>query len=99
MSSTFLFFLLLIGQLLIYNRSPAKPITIPEKNLEVQIIFPDKGKRLQPSPCLNINVLIINHTDTVASFFEDWNLWGDFNIYLQIRTNDTIYILYKKNRD
>lgn len=49
--------------------------------------------------CLNVNVLIINHTDTVASFFEDWNSWGYFNLSFQVTTIDTTYDVYKKSRD
>ena len=44
-----------------------------EKNIEFQIVFPAGQKQSQLNSCLNLNVLIINHTDTVTSFFEDWN--------------------------
>jgi len=89
---------LLIMQLPERASVPSKKMAA-EKNLELQIFFPENQKRIQLNSCLNVNVLIINHTDTVTSFFEDWNSWGYFNISFQIRSGDTTYTVYKKDRD
>jgi len=46
----------------------------------------------------NIKTVIINRTDTIVRFYEDWNLWGYFNIIFEITTPDSVYIIYKKVR-
>lgn len=56
-------------------------------------------KNVKDKSCLDARILIINYTDTVASFFEDWNLWGWFNINFKIKTIDTTYTVYKRTRD
>jgi hypothetical protein len=68
------------------------------KNLEIELSFPNSQTQGQRNPCLKVNVLIINHTDTVASFFEDWNSWGYFNINFQIKSGDSTYTIYKRVR-
>jgi hypothetical protein len=70
-----------------------------EKNIEIQLVIPDKSKQIASAPCLDIQLLIINHTDTVASFFEDWNSWGYFNIYFEVKVDDSIYRINKRQRD
>lgn len=88
-----------IGSLLDIDKLRERPLIESEKNIEVQIIFPDRQTKPEPNTCLNVKVLIINHTDTIASFFEDWNSWGYFNLSFQVATIDTTFILYKKSRN
>lgn len=71
----------------------------PEKRIEIKLIIPDKTKQIKSTPCLNLKVLFINHTDTAASFFEDWNSWGYFNIGFEIKSGNTTYLLTKKDRE
>ena len=70
-------FIAFISPFLFLGAEQNKQKRAAEKEIEIQILFPKKSV---PNHCLIINVLSINHTDSVASFFEDWNSWGYFNI-------------------
>jgi hypothetical protein len=91
-----LLLILLLRPLLVFdaNHPPA-----PEKRIVIKLIIPEKAKQVESTPCLNLKVLFINHTDTAVSFFEDWNSWGYFNIGFEIKSGDTTYLLTKKDRD
>ena len=91
--------MILIGQLLMVAKPSSNRTKPSEKNIEIQIVFPDKQMQSESSSCLNLRVLIINHTDTVASFFEDWNSWGYFNLSFQVTTTNLTYTLHKRDRD
>jgi hypothetical protein len=88
------FFLLFLNQPFDADTSAKKK---PAGDLEFKIVYVRPNSR--NSSCLNTKILIKNNTDTAASFFEDWNMWGWFNIRLEIKTADTTYILEKKDRD
>jgi len=92
-------YMVLIGCLITGGNLQDKPIAKVEKNIDIQIVFPDQESTLSTSPCYEVRVLIINHTDTVASFFEDWNSWGYFNISFQVTALNTTYVVSKKARD
>lgn len=91
-----LLLILLLQPLLVFD---SKPLSVPEKRIEVKLIIPDKAKQIASTPCLNLKVLFINHTDTAVSFFEDWNGYGYFNTCLEIKSGDTAYLITKKDRD
>ena len=68
------------------------------KNLDIQIVLPDKSTQENSSPCLQIKVLIINNTDTINSFFEDWNAWGYNSLRFDVKAGDSVYHLYRKEK-
>ncbi|MEQ1676796.1 MAG: hypothetical protein ABL876_08850 [Chitinophagaceae bacterium] len=35
----------------------------------------------------------------MASFFDDWNSWGYYNIHFEVKTSDSTYFIYKKKKD
>ncbi len=88
--------ILLLRPLIVFD---AETFSSTTKNIEIQLVIPDEAKQIESTHCLNLKVLIINHTDTIASFFEDWNSWGYFNISLEVKSKDSIYRLYKNDRD
>lgn len=90
-----LLLLLLLKPSLVFNSTA---LTVPEKRIEIKLIIPDKTRQVESTPCLNMKVLLINHTDTAVSFFEDWNSWGYFNLYFEINAKDTTYLITKKDR-
>ena len=90
------FFLIQISQIFDSN------LTSPMKsrhagNIELQIA--SVKRNVKNNSCFDASVLIINNTDTVASFFEDWNMWGWFNIRFKIKTRDSVFFIYKEDRD
>jgi hypothetical protein len=89
-----LFIILLIGQLIGALETSSKPARFTEKIVELQILFPN-GKMETTSGCLKVQVLFINHTDTVTSFFEDWNSFGYFNIHFELKTANKSFFLEK----
>jgi hypothetical protein len=79
-----------------FAKLPAKDVSDLEKCIEIKILFPD---HCQPISCLPVNVLIINHTDSLASFFDDEYLWGYYNLSFKLAGVDANYIIHKKDRD
>lgn len=86
-----LWFLLSDGKVLSKNNSLSK-----EKNLDIQIILPNREIQERNDPCFAVKILFINNTDTINSFFEDWNLWGWDNLYFEVKQRDSIFHIYKK---
>ena len=43
----------------------------------------------------DIRVVIRNETDTLASFYEDWNSWGFDAISFELTKNDTVITLHR----
>ncbi|MEO6611225.1 MAG: hypothetical protein ABIT05_03800 [Chitinophagaceae bacterium] len=86
-----------------YNRFYPKNITgsFPKQvtmNLRVTerfLRYADKPAE----PYLGINIEIINTSDSIASFYEDWNLWGHFNVSFKVYTQDSVYLIYRKMKD
>lgn len=74
-------------------------MAISKNRIEIKLDIPQRAKQVESNPCLNINVLFINHTDTAVSFFEDWNSWGYYNLSFEIRSGNTSFLITKKERD
>lgn len=93
--------MLLIPIIFLFLNQPCSNYDTSKKNnighLEFKISYINSDPK--NNSCLNTKISIVNNTDTAASFFEDWNLWGWYNIYFRIKTDDAVYILYKKGRD
>ena len=88
--------------LFISGRIPAdseKKKPAASKNIELHLRFPSgmngntEGTGLTT---LQAKVIIKNNTDTVASFYEDWNAWGYFNLSFQVRSRSGIDTLTKR---
>jgi hypothetical protein len=62
--------------------SPMKGLPGPENISREQRFDPD------------LKLVILNNTDTVATFYKPWNLWGGDAIRLELTINDTIFNLY-----
>ncbi|MCU7552847.1 hypothetical protein OCK74_27255 [Chitinophagaceae bacterium LB-8] len=45
----------------------------------------------------DVKIVIINNTDTLASFYESWNAWGNDAVMLELQMNDTVYKLHRVN--
>ncbi len=69
--------------------------------VEMSLFFPHLFEK--HGGCLDssfyVKVLIVNKTDTAVSLFEEWNMWGYFNMSFKISTTDSSYFLYKKGRE
>jgi hypothetical protein len=67
------------------NRLPQRKqaFSNDDKRIELMLSFPYRGgKQVGEDQDFSFyaKVVIKNNTDTVASFYEDWNMWGYFNI-------------------
>jgi hypothetical protein len=82
-----------------WNSRPALQVNKPGKNIDIEILITKDEKGERSKPCLSGQVLLINHTDTAASFFEDWNSWGYYNLRFKVTTGDSSYFIFKKDRD
>lgn len=92
-----IFVLLLLTPHTFRNYKISPETRVSEKNIEIQIASIQRN--LKNKACLDTKVLILNNTDTIASFFDDWNSWGWYNINFKIKSIDTTYYLNKKDRD
>jgi hypothetical protein len=74
---------------------------LSSKKIEVKLSFPYRGQTFIACHDLSLfaRVVIVNHTDTVASFYEDWNMWGYFNIAFEIRTDKGVDTILKRGRN
>lgn len=73
-----------------------------EKRVELLLSFPYSGGKpvdKEQDFSFYAKVVIKNNTDAIASFYEDWNMWGYFNIAFQVRSTRGIDTLYKKMRN
>jgi hypothetical protein len=77
--------------------------SLPEsKSVEVELSIPHEEQGLSLfTNCMdnNVNVIFKNKTDSVVRIYQDWNLWGWFNVTFEIETPDSIYKTYRKDRD
>jgi hypothetical protein len=46
------------------------------------------------SPDPDIKLVILNNTDTAATFYQTWNIWGDDAIRLELTIKDSVFILH-----
>lgn len=97
---------MLAGQLFFTNSNQLlhqkKGFLKDDKRVELSLSFPYRdGKQVDKDQDFSFyaKVVIKNNTDTVASFYEDWNMWGYFNITFQIHSTKGIDTLHKKMRD
>jgi hypothetical protein len=42
----------------------------------------------------DIKLVILNNTDTTATFYQTWNSWGDNAIQLELTTKDSVFTLH-----
>jgi len=69
-----------------------------KKNILLTIEFPRSSydnivSADDKDSAFDIRLIIKNNTDTLASFYEDWNLWGFYNISFELRSRDTTLLL------
>ncbi len=67
-----------------------------QSNLQLKISIPNVLKRpLTSSDSIyQVDITLINRTDGIASFYEDWNMWGYYNMRFVLYSNlktDTIH--------
>jgi hypothetical protein len=63
----------------------------PEKKITLTMELKDPGKKQQS---WDIKVVIKNNTDTLASFYQDWNMWGSDAIRFEMtfpNKTDTLF--------
>ena len=49
-----------------------------------------RGQSLDP----DLKLVILNNTDTTATFYKTWNVWGDNAIRLELTIKDSVFTLY-----
>jgi hypothetical protein len=86
------------------NRLPQRKqaFSNDDKRIELMLSFPYRGgKQVGEDQDFSFyaKVVIKNNTDTVASFYEDWNMWGYLILPFQVHTTKGIDTLHKKMRD
>src|SRR5690349_14953516 len=69
----------------------------PSNKVDFRLYFPFIGKKFPKckDSSLLARIVINNNSDTLVSFYEDWNLWGYYNISFEIRTTCGTYTIQK----
>ncbi len=87
-------FSLLIVALFLHHLAPGKKVITPyqQGNIELRILNCNTidwgcGLTLKAGIC----VVLKNNTDSIACFYEDWNLWGYDNLNFEIKIADKVY--------
>ena len=80
------------------NTSNKKSVTNQKGEIEIRISDTNSKKtRCNNNYDSTFSVIIKNNTDSIASFYEDWNMWGYYNLYFKINLKeDTIYFTKKQ---
>jgi len=70
------------------------------KEITISLSFPKLAyENIVSTKCkdssIDMIVILKNLTDSIASFYDDWNTWGFYNISFEIATSDTIYKLIR----
>ncbi len=70
------------------------------KNISLALEFPKSSydnivSADSKDSTFDIRLIIKNNTDTLASFYADWNTWGFYNISFELKTKDTTLLLLR----
>lgn len=99
---TILSFILLVSFQHTYN--PTKTFHRKSGKIEIRLEKYNSKSGTKPGPYNPSGdsiflVVIKNNTDTIASFYEDWNSWGYYNFYFKIICSDTSFVIYRPDKD
>lgn len=92
----FLVFLIFVSGGNLYSQKIAKQLNA--KEITLTLSFPKSNvENVVSTHCedstMDVIVVIKNQTDTVASFYQDWNSWGFYNTNFEIIAGDSVYNL------